>query len=625
MAEVFISYAREDQGFARDLHTALQRVNRDTWIDWRSIPDSAKWRAEIFTAIEAADNFLFVISPDSVKSWMCGQEVSHAVANNKRLITVLYHSVESKELLPALAEIQWIDYPELGFEQTFQRLTTTIDTDLNWVRKHTQFLVRATEWESKNGDQGFLLHGMELKEAVRWLEQAAAIKDRKPTELQEQYIRASEEWEAGEIKRLTDLSRIAVVRELVAFSTLSLEDDPERGIILALYAVDATRSVDGAVVPEAEDALHRATLKSSIRFIRGQPTPAARTAVIEDLRPAIHQAVKGWDVASRRELQTFVGHSSAVSAVAATPDGRLAVSASGDRTLRVWELGSGRVLRALTGHISYVNGVAISEDGRLAVSASADKTLKVWEVESGRGLRSLESHLGPVLGVAMSEDGRLAVSASDDKTLKVWELETGRELRTLVGHTSSVYEVALSGDGRLAVSASLDKTLKVWDVESGRSLRALTGHSDSVYSVALSGDGQLAVSGSEDKTVRVWDVDSGRELITLNGHSTRVNGTVISPDGRRVASASDDKTVRIWDTKNGRELITLAGHDGAVNSVTWTADGKRLLSGGADGIIQVYAMDIDLLMSLARSRVTRNLTPEQCRKYLHRDDVPPIP
>ncbi len=101
MAEVFISYAREDQGFASDLNAALQKLQRETWIDWRSIPDSAKWRGEIFAAIEAADNFLFVISPDSVKSWMCGQEVSHAVANNKRLITVLYHSVERKELLPA--------------------------------------------------------------------------------------------------------------------------------------------------------------------------------------------------------------------------------------------------------------------------------------------------------------------------------------------------------------------------------------------------------------------------------------------------------------------------------------------------------------------------------------------
>ena len=87
------------------------------------------------------------------------------------------------------------------------------------MRKHTQFLVRATEWEAKDRDQGFLLHGMELKEAIHWLEQAPTIKDRKPTELQEQYIRASEVREAGEIHRLKDLSdekdrekRVAVAR-----------------------------------------------------------------------------------------------------------------------------------------------------------------------------------------------------------------------------------------------------------------------------------------------------------------------------------------------------------------------------------------------------------------------------
>ena len=59
MAEVFISYASKDKGFVRDLHAALQKENRDTWVDWRSIPESAKWRAEIFAAIEAADNLLF--------------------------------------------------------------------------------------------------------------------------------------------------------------------------------------------------------------------------------------------------------------------------------------------------------------------------------------------------------------------------------------------------------------------------------------------------------------------------------------------------------------------------------------------------------------------------------------
>jgi WD40 repeat protein len=75
--------------------------------------------------------------------------------------------------------------------------------------------------------------------------------------------------------------------------------------------------------------------------------------------------------------------------------------------------------------------VAVTPDGRRAVSASDDRTLKVWELETGRELHTLEGHAFPVKAVAVAPDGRRAVSASVDRTLKVWELETGRELHTL--------------------------------------------------------------------------------------------------------------------------------------------------------------------------------------------------
>ena len=72
----------------------------------------------------------------------------------------------------------------------------------------------------------------------------------------------------------------------------------------------------------------------------------------------------------------------------------------------MWEVDSGRELRTLTGHTGSVNGVALSGDGRLAVSASSDQTLKVWEVASGRELRTLAGHTDAVTGVAVSGDGR---------------------------------------------------------------------------------------------------------------------------------------------------------------------------------------------------------------------------
>ncbi|MSV29537.1 MAG: TIR domain-containing protein, partial [Bryobacterales bacterium] len=89
------------------------------------------------------------------------------------------------------------------------------------------------------------------------------------------------------------------------------------------------------------------------------------------------------------------------------------------------------LLRTLEGHSDSVSCVAVTPDGRRAVSASEDTTLKVWDLESGRALRTLEGHSDWVYGVAVTPDGKRAVSASEDTTLKVWDLESGREIQTL--------------------------------------------------------------------------------------------------------------------------------------------------------------------------------------------------
>jgi WD40 repeat protein len=72
----------------------------------------------------------------------------------------------------------------------------------------------------------------------------------------------------------------------------------------------------------------------------------------------------------------------------------------------------------------------------------------------------------------------------------------------------------------------------------------------------------------------------------------------------------------------GREVFTLSGHASEVLSVAWSPDAKRLASSSADGIVQVYAMDIGLLMA-----VTRHAQPEAggVPQIPHLDEVPPIP
>jgi len=306
-------------------------------------------------------------------------------------------------------------------------------------------------------------------------------------------------------------------------------------------------------------------------------------------------------------VRSLVGHLNSVTAVALTPDGQMAVSASRDWDLKVWDVASGMALRTLAGHFVPIHAVALTPDGRLAVSGSADETLKVWDVASGRELCTLAGHTREVRAVALAPDGRLAVSGSEDKTLKVWDVASGRELRTLAGHTREVRAVALTPDGRLAVSGSDDKTLKVWDVASGRKLRTLAGHTDFVCAVALTPDGRLAISGSQDKTLKVWDVASGRELHTLAGHTDFIYAVALTPDGRLAVSGSQDKTLKVWDVASGRELHTLAGHTGVVRAVALTPDGRLAVSGAGDTTLKVWDVGAALQAATASGTESRTL------------------
>jgi hypothetical protein len=110
----------------------------------------------------------------------------------------------------------------------------------------------------------------------------------------------------------------------------------------------------------------------------------------------------------------------------------------------------GALLCTLEGHSKEVRGVDVTPDGKRAVSASDDKTLKVWDLGTGRELCTLEGHAVGVRGVDVTPDGKRAVSASSDKTLKVWELEAGLPIATF--HCDAPAYCCASADVRCIVA-----------------------------------------------------------------------------------------------------------------------------------------------------------------------------
>ena len=108
MADIFISYSRKDKEFVRRLYEALKRRDREAWVDWEDIRPAEEFMQAIYSAIEGADTFTSVVTPDSVASVPCGLETAHAASHNKRMVPIVAREVNADTVPEALRKLNWV-------------------------------------------------------------------------------------------------------------------------------------------------------------------------------------------------------------------------------------------------------------------------------------------------------------------------------------------------------------------------------------------------------------------------------------------------------------------------------------------------------------------------------------
>lgn len=193
---VFISYARADgQQFAVSLSAALEVAGFDPFLDQHDIVAGEPWEERLTRLLHQADTVVYVITPASARSERCVWELDQAARLSKRVIPVVAEEVPVDQMPAALQRLNFVFFNrDKSFGEALKQLVEALRTDLDWVRKHTQFTEEATRWLAEGEKEEFLLRRQQLVEAQAWMEDWTAGKP-EITQQQRAFIQASDDAE----------------------------------------------------------------------------------------------------------------------------------------------------------------------------------------------------------------------------------------------------------------------------------------------------------------------------------------------------------------------------------------------------------------------------------------------
>ncbi len=503
--DVFISHSSIDKPKARELAERFKADGLNVWLDEWKIEPGDLISLKIEQGLEQSRVLVFLMSAHAFASDWVTLERHTALFRDptnfsRRFIPLRLDDSPVKDVLKQFSYIDWRQQSDQEYARLLMACRPILENsrDIQMEELSSNYILKG---------HSSLVYGLAITPDGRWA------------------VSSSNDWTV----RLWDLHSNRCVSLLKGHtgdvSDVSISSD---GRLAVSASYDTTARVWD---------LHQGR---SIASLRGHTDRVIGIALTADGQTAVSTSLDGtvrvWDTKSgvARVITKLLADKVIVS-----PDGLRVLTCSG-HAISVLEIDTLRPVANLRGHNGNVHSIAVAANGRLLVSGSADRTIRLWDVMTWKCLATLEGHTAPITGVAIDGNAQLVVSSSLDETVRVWDLVSFRSLGTLRGHYNVVTAVAVTPDGKVAVSASKDSTLRLWDL--------------TAYFHTISQDAQLT-RYTNAKVLLVGDSGVGKTGLALRLTEDRFQPT-ISTDAAwatqmRVPHHNTlediDKEIWLWD------------------------------------------------------------------------------
>jgi WD40 repeat protein len=132
----------------------------------------------------------------------------------------------------------------------------------------------------------------------------------------------------------------------------------------------------------------------------------------------------------------------------------------------------------------------------------------------------------------------------------------------------------------------------------------------------FSADGQRVITGGGDGSAAIWNAETGSMIVNLADQQSAVTSASFVPGDARVVTSSQGGT-DVLSASSGLKLTSI--DEPAADAVAGD-DGQVVIARSDSHAVEVHDCEVcdadaDQLLDLARSRITRELTPQEAALY----------